>query len=273
MYKTSVGWRVGLMSPLLMALVGVFGLGIDLFAEEAPTYPPGKLGEIVRLGEQIVRQTDTHPLSKEFVGNRLKCTSCHLEGGRNPQAASFIGVATAYPAWSPREQKVITLEDRILNCFIRSQNGKRPDNGSDVSTAIATYITWLSAGESIKMNPQGPHGPRQIPEMVPFEVTPAVLAAGEKLYVARCADCHGKQGQGDAENPPVWGADSFNTGAGLSHNHQLAAWLKVAMPLGDPDLTTAQAQAIAAYVNSHERPVFKLEKSTAAPKEAKSSAR
>ncbi|WP_390172832.1 c-type cytochrome [Novipirellula maiorica] len=43
----------------------------------------------------------------------MNCTSCHLDAGTHHEAASFIGVAAAYPAWSPREGKVITLEQRI----------------------------------------------------------------------------------------------------------------------------------------------------------------
>ena len=242
------GWAVAGFTLL-------FSGGMLIAEEASPAYPAGKLGEIVRLGEQIVRETDTHPLSKPFVGNRLKCTSCHLDGGRDPHAASFRGVATAYPAWSPREEQVVTLEDRILNCFIRSQNGKRPANGSEVPVAIAAYITWLSEGEPLKMNPQGPHGPRQIPTLAPYAAD-EYREPGKMLYAERCAACHGKDGQGDDDNPPVWGADSFNTGAGLSHNHQLAAWLKVAMPPGETDLTDEQAKAIAAYVNSQGRPKF-----------------
>jgi thiosulfate dehydrogenase len=75
----------------------------------------------------------------------------------------------------------------------------------------------------------------------------------------RCADCHQSDGQGDKDNPPVWGPRSYNDGAGLSSVDALAAWLKVAMPLDDTDLTEQEALDIAAYVNSHERPHFDLE--------------
>ncbi len=78
--------------------------------------PPGQLGQIIQLGKEIVETTDKHPLSKPFVGNALRCTSCHLDAGADPKAGTFLGIATAYPAWSPREQRVITLEDRVLNC-------------------------------------------------------------------------------------------------------------------------------------------------------------
>ncbi len=45
-----------------------------------------KLAEVVKLGEAIVENTATHPISKEYVGNALNCTSCHLDNGRHEKA-------------------------------------------------------------------------------------------------------------------------------------------------------------------------------------------
>ena len=219
----------------------------------------GKLAEVVRLGEAIVENTTSHPMSKSYVGNALNCTSCHLDNGRHSTAGTFLGTATAYPAWSPREKRVITLEDRVLNCFMRSCNGIRPPLGSEVSVAVTTYITSLSQGQSMQMNPKRPVGPGTIKQLN-TKVNQADVTRGAALYKARCADCHQDDGQGDNENPPVWGDRSYNDGAGLSSVENLAAWLKVAMPLDDADLTEVQALDIAAYVNSHERPHFDLQK-------------
>lgn len=229
-------------------------------ADESATqqvYPSGRLGEVVRLGEAMVVDTSNHPLSAPYVGNALNCTSCHLDAGRHAKASSFRATASAYPAWSPREQRVLTLEDRILNCFMRSQNGIRPPNGSQVSVAIAAYITWLSEGSQLKMNPDRPLGPNHTPALNLDGLTPNT-DRGRALYADRCADCHGNDGNGTADGPPVWGDRSYNDGAGLSRIPKLASWLKVAMPLGDETLTTQQALDIAAYVNSHPRPKFIL---------------
>jgi thiosulfate dehydrogenase len=219
--------------------------------------PEGPLGEAIRLGRDLVENTTSHRLSKPFVGNALNCTACHLKNGTDPQAASFIGVATAYPAWSPREKTVITLEDRILNCFMRSCNGIRPPLGSEVSVSIAAYITWLSSDQPIRMNADRPAGPRAVPPLR-VDVTQADRLRGERLYLDRCAGCHAENGQGDEENPPVWGARSFNRGAGLANVGQLAAWLKVAMPLDETDLSDQDALDVAAFVNAHERPEFRI---------------
>lgn len=219
--------------------------------------PEGPLGDAIRLGRDLVENTRNHRLSKPFVGNALNCTSCHLKNGTDLQAASFVGIAAAYPAWSPREKVVITLEDRILNCFMRSCNGIRPPLGSEVSVSIAAYITWLSTDQPIRMNPDRPAGPHAVPQLK-LNVTEADRLRGEKLYAARCASCHGENGQGDVKNPPVWGTRSFNDGAGLANVVQLASWLKVAMPLDESDLSSQEALDLAAFLNSHERPVFRL---------------
>ena len=217
-------------------------------------YPPGKLGEIIRLGEQVVMETSEHPLSKAFVGNSLNCSSCHLDGGRDPKAATFLGVASAYPAWAPREQRVITLEDRILNCFIRSQNGTRPPNGGELSVALAAYISWLSEGYKIRLNASKSLGPNQMQMLDVDQFTPSV-ERGAELYRDRCADCHADDG-GGGDAPPVWGPQSFNDGAGMARIDKLASWLKVAMPPDETDLSGSEAIDLAAYINSKPRPKF-----------------
>lgn len=222
---------------------------------EEKDYPTGQLGEAIRLGETLIKETSKHPLTKSLVGNSLSCTSCHLDAGRHREAASFIGVAAAYPAYSPREKSVITLEDRIANCFIRSQNGTRPKNGSTVLVAMAAYITWLSEGTPIRMNPAKPLGPNHMTILAEPAQKPSI-ERGQALYEDRCAFCHGDEGGGSDDGPPVWGDDSFNDGAGLTGIPKMASWLKVAMPLDDTDLTDQESFDIAAYVNSHDRPKF-----------------
>lgn len=219
--------------------------------------PEGPLGETIKLGEELVEKTTTHTLTKAHVGNALNCTSCHLKNGTDPKVATFIGVATAYPAWSPREQRVITLEDRVLNCFMRSCNGVRPPLGSKPSVAITAYITWLSEGESLRMNAKQPKGPNAVPRLAVMPES-ANADRGGLLYARKCAECHGKDGAGQDDNPPVWGPRSFNQGAGLAENVPLASWLKVAMPLDDATLTDQEALDLASFINAHDRPAFDL---------------
>lgn len=219
--------------------------------------PDGPMGDVIRLGRDLVSDTVNHPLTKPYVRNSLNCTSCHLENGTHPKAATFIGVATAYPAWSPREQRAITLEDRVLNCFMRSCNGIRPPLGSRPSVAITAYITWLSTDQPIQMNAAKPLGPYAV-DAIKIDANSKNIERGQVLYADRCASCHGDDGSGDGESPPVWGDMSFNDGAGLSGDVKLASWLKVSMPLDEADLTDQESLDIASYVNAQPRPQFKL---------------
>lgn len=261
--------RAFLLLPVL-SIVGILFIVIDSRADEpkvpafSESLPPGELGVVIAMGKEMIEKTGEHPLSKPYVGNALTCTSCHLDAGTHPEAGSFLGVATAYPAWSPREERVITLEDRVLNCFMRSMNGTRPPNGSEVSVAMTAYITWLSRGEQLKMNSRAPLGPRHVRPLT-IDLAKADKVRGATLYMEHCASCHGENGLGSEEGPPVWGEMSYNDGAGLARVDKLAAWLKVAMPLGDASLSEQEALDIAAFVNSHPRPKFILEEHLPSP--------
>ena len=236
------------------------GRAANSLAVPIPTeLPPGELGKIVALGRDIVNNTNTHPLSRQYVGNSLSCTSCHLDGGTNPTALSFLGTASVYPTFAPREKQTVTLEDRNLNCFMRSMNGVRPPNGSEVSVAIVAYITWLSEGYPVKMSLKGPFGPNSQPSL---KVDPddADVPHGKALYASACASCHGSDGAGVGKFSPVWGSKSYNDGAGMAQDLKLATFLKNTMPLGKPNLSDKDALDIAAYINAQPRPRFVLEK-------------
>ncbi len=244
-------------------------------------YPKGELGKLVKVGEDIMNNTDTHPLTKDFVGNKLQCKSCHLKGadgkpGTAKGISSWIGTAAAFPAWSKREKTIQTLQDRSNNCFMRSMNGKRPIIDSKASVAMAAYITWLSEGTKIKMNDKGPwsaHNTKLYPKAVKKfkkiqkNATHENYLAGKEVYKNRCASCHGANGQGVGTFPPLWGKDSngnwlsYNTGAGMSKLDKGAAWVKSNMPLGQGNSMKDQDVAdVVLYMNAQERASFDLKK-------------
>ncbi|NOX25271.1 MAG: c-type cytochrome [Deltaproteobacteria bacterium] len=258
-------------SLVFLFIMAVFSQNLVFAGESAKIpppplkYPQGELGNMVKLGEKLVMETNTQPLTKAYVGNDLKCTSCHLEGGKKPNRGStFIGTAANFPAKGPREKTILTLQDRILNCFMRSMGGTRPPVGSKPAIAMTAYITWLSKGLPLSMLPDKPvslfNRPFPNKAIKPF-VKKADLKKGAALYKKRCVVCHGSNGQGDGdENPPLWGSRSYNKGAGLANNLKLATWLQYNMPLGDENLTNREAADIARFVNSHKRIGFNLRK-------------
>ena len=260
--------------------------GSILSASEIPTaapkaYPDGEVGRMVKLGEAIMNETDTHPLTKDLVGNKLKCISCHLKGsdgkpGTAPGIATWIGTATSFPAYSKREKSVQTLQDRSNNCFMRSMNGKRPIVDSEASIAMAAYITWLSTGMPIKQNTKMPCSPMNSDRWmggakkfgkIQKKASHANYVNGKKLYTAKCASCHGANGEGVGAFPPLWGQDkegkwlSYNTGAGMSKLNKAAAWIQSNMPLGQGGTLKDQEVAdIALYIDAQPHADFDLDK-------------
>ena len=257
-----------------------------LGASEVPTsapkaYPAGEVGKMVKLGEDILSHTNTHPLTKDLVGDKLQCTSCHLKGsdgkpGTGHGIGTFIGTATAFPAYSKREKTVQTLQDRINNCFMRSMNGKRPIIDTKASVAMATYVTWLSTGMPMKMDTKRPCSPLNSKRWaknakkfakIQRKATHANYVHGKKLFEAKCAMCHGKDGAGMGTFPPLWGQDkhghwlAYNTGAGMSKLNKGAAWVQSNMPLGQGGtLKDQEAADIMLYVDAQPRADFDLKK-------------
>ena len=251
-----------------------------MFANNVPkTYPSGELGKMVRLGENILMHTNTNPLTKDLVGNKLKCINCHLKGvdgkpGTGKGIGTFIGTASAFPAYSKREKTVQTLQNRINNCFMRSMNGKRPIIDSKASIAMAAYITWLSTGMPIKMNPKRPCSPlnserwaKNVKKFTEIQkkATHANYIRGKKLFEAKCSMCHGIDGKGIGSFPPLWGKDkngkwlSYNCGAGMSKPAKGAAWVQSNMPLGASNtLNDRDAADIMLYVDAQPRAPFVL---------------
>ena len=221
----------------------------------AQSIPEGPLGDAIRLGEQIVTRTTVH--ARTHVGARLNCTNCHLAGGRQADAAPWVGIWGLYPAYSARAAAVETLEDRINECFERSMNGTAlPRDGAEMRGILA-YIAWLSRGV-----PTGEPAPgRGFPRIRPAREPDATR--GREIYLARCATCHRPDGQGTAGPddapvfPPLWGDRSFNIGAGMARIDTAAAFVRAKMPLGQGGtLSEQEAYDVAAYVIHQPRPDF-----------------
>ena len=84
--------------------------------------PDGPLGVSIRRGRALLNATrDSLP---QYVGNRLRCVSCHLDNGLRANSSPWIGVYARFPQYRSRSGTVEVLEDRINDCFERSMNGR-----------------------------------------------------------------------------------------------------------------------------------------------------
>jgi thiosulfate dehydrogenase len=93
--------------------------------------------------------------------------------------------------------------------------------------------------------------------------SPPAPEHGKLIYAAKCATCHGPEGQGvygargETLYPPLWGPRSFSIGAGLARVNTAAAFVKSNMPHGQGGtLTEQEAFDVAAYFTHEPRPDF-----------------
>jgi len=220
------------------------------FSPPSPeTIPGSRLGEQVRLGYKIV--VNTQEYGRPYVGNRLNCTNCHLDGGLNPNATSFVGIAAVYPEYRARNARVNTLADRVNECFERSLNGRALPPDSSKLQAVVAYITWLSQGV-----PQGATLPWRGLQSIQSR-RPLDAENGKKVFAGKCAYCHGSNGLGTMAAPPIWGPQSYTIAAGMARVSVAAAFVKSNMPRGwGWSLSDDDAYDVAAYINAQPRPDF-----------------
>ncbi len=223
------------------------------------------LSNSIRQGFRIF--TDTPGEAARLTGSRMSCSNCHLNAGQRERALPVVGVAQLFPEYNRRAGRLFSLPDRVVDCFLRSENGTdRADAASLASPtdpevlAVSAYLAWLSTG--ITVGPAPPwRGQNAIKTSALIGVDRLDPARGEALFEDRCASCHGRDGQGvqvgDKKPGPLWGPDSWNDGAGAARVYTLAGIIRYMMPyLAPGSLTDEEAQQIAAFINSKPRPAY-----------------
>jgi len=208
--------------------------------------------------------TETKALLPDHVGNRLQCTSCHLNGGTVANASPYVGISALFPLYAPRSGKTIDFPDRINACFKRSENGKPLEKNSREMQAMVAYVDWMKAGPNPKEAIPGRGVGKFSGDLVPD------AAHGKDIYGKQCAICHGKNGEGRKRTdgtqvfPPLWGDGSFNIGAGMARTNTAAGFVKNNMPMahslkfpqGQGGLSDQEAIDVAEYFTHMDRPDF-----------------
>ncbi len=216
--------------------------------------PAGPLGDVIRQGRAIF--IDTPANAKPYVGNDLSCSNCHLDAGRLANSAPLWGAYGMYPQYRKKNGHVNTFGERLQGCFKFSMNGKAPPLDSAEMVALETYAWWMAKSAPVGIELKGAGYPKQ--GFKPPQ--PADYTRGERVYEKNCALCHGSDGQGQqvaGRNvfPPLWGAQSFNWGAGMHQLDNAAAFIKANMPFSRGDtLSDQDAWDVAMFMDAHERP-------------------
>jgi thiosulfate dehydrogenase len=248
-------------SRFVLAVLASIGVAIACAADAPRSFSPppdsaiptDELGKLVRLGHAIF--TDTKKNAAPYVGNDLKCSNCHLDAGRKANAAPLWAAYVAYPRYREKTKHVDTFAERVQDCFRYSMNGKPPPADSDVLNALVAYSYWLATGAPVNTSMAGAGFPK-----VAKPAAAPDFARGQSVYASKCAACHGIEGaglkSGDVQVfPPLWGARSFNWGAGMQRLDNAAGFIKANMPLGQGGtLSDQEAWDVAYFMAAHERP-------------------
>jgi thiosulfate dehydrogenase len=247
-------------------------------APDSASIPDNEEGKLIRYGRTLMIHTDKYFGSQGSLShnsNGMNCQNCHLDAGTRPYGNNLGSTYGTYPKFLPRSNSVISVAQKINECFSRSLNGTPIDTTSKEMQAYVAYVKWL--GKDFKKGLTGSEGIKA-PHLLDRAADPE---KGRMDYEQLCSRCHGKDGQGQFVTdvlkdvskqqggnatkddlyyyPPLWGSHSFNAVATLYRLSKFAGFIKNNMPYPmnytNAVLTDEQAWDIAAYVNSQERPV------------------
>lgn len=221
-----------------------------------PEQAPSEIRAQVMRGFHIMEETRKNV--PEFAGDKIDCTNCHFYGGNSfggrSNGFALVGVDHKYPRLLD-SGKEYTLAERMNSCFIKSMNGKKLPLDHPDMQALVAYMKWISSGI-----PKGVEMPWLGEKKLVSDHIPS-YENGQKLFVAKCAPCHGESGQGqerdyDLSYPPLWGDNAFNDAAGMNNPDTFAFFIYENMPYNEPKLSVEEAMDIAAYVTKQPRPKF-----------------
>ena len=237
----------GVLLAAMLCLSGAANAAPGFTPPSPGAMPHGKFGALARQGYRIFE--DTPRYAGRYAGNGLSCENCHLDGGRKPGAIPMWGATGQYPAFQARGQQVITLAQRMQECFVSSLHGYAPPRDSETLLALESYASWLATGAPQRTLLRG----ARLPVMPETGRQPDPIA-GRRSYINHCATCHGSDGQGIRRKkggyavPPLWGGDSFAWGAGMGRQSLLERFIFANMPYDNPgSLKPQQAKNIAAW--------------------------
>lgn len=279
-----ISWVIGFLFLISLVVIGVLGARLgdekdraEQNASKSATQPAGEVagqikfnppslddvpegpkGEAILRGHELVNDT-SKVLRSEAASvedgmnavNELSCSSCHAGAGMDENSSPLVGVAATYPAYISRSGEVVTIEERINGCMVRSMNGEPLEEDNEDLDAMVAYFQYISEGI-----PVGAELP-WLKQNEMKEVPVPDVAAGEELFQQSCIACHAQDGSGTGAltGPALWGEGSFNDGAGMARMSKMAGYIQNNMPKGQGgSLTEQEASNLAAFILSQDRP-------------------
>lgn len=235
---------------------------------DTSTIPNDDFGANVRYGRELIMNTayyiGPNGTVGKYLGNKMNCRNCHLDGGTRPYGFNYFSTHARYPQYRGRENKILTLGERINNCIERPHNGKPLLLDSKEMVAMLCYMKWLSTNVPVNQHVKGD----EMPEL-DYPDRAADPNKGAAIFAAQCSVCHGKDGQGqwnvDSSTyiyPPLWGPYAYQKGSSMHRVLKAARFIKANMPdkkatWRKPFLTDEEAIDVSTFINDdriHPRP-------------------
>jgi len=149
-----------------------------------------------------------------------------------------------------REKAVVTFEERIEQCFQRSEHGHRVPNDNPIMVGLVAYAQWLSK-DQVTGHPFPGRGLVKLPELN------GDRDRGSEIYSLQCALCTVQKALEILPRFPRCGGRMPMTMGGMNDIAKMAAFVQHNMPKTDPDsLTPQEAYDVATYINSKPHETF-----------------
>lgn len=236
-------------------------------APDTTTLKDDEWGKQVKYGLKLVQNTSYYlgpnGVVSKNLGNKMNCTNCHLNNGTKPFGLNYFDSHKTYPQYRAREDKILTMADRVNNCIERPHSGTPIALDSKEMIAIVSYIKWV--GDGYDREKHEGYGLKSIN----YDSLRADSQRGAIVYATHCKTCHQENGEGLMNlekttyvNPPLWGEKSYQEGSSMHRVLKAAAFIKYNMPnkkttWESPTLTDQEALDVAAFINDgriHKRP-------------------
>ena len=134
-----------------LAAALLLGSGLCAFGIQGTAAAEPQLEKAIQAGKALFSH-------ETFGGSGQTCLSCHDAGGvgagklpNGNALPSLSNAATIFPRFSPKANKVLTLEDQVRGCIAGGLQGKPPAYGSEQLTQLVTYVTSLAQGKPLDM--------------------------------------------------------------------------------------------------------------------------
>src|SRR5262249_33098463 len=104
-------------SPLVSAkttMVTAWGGPLDPLNDR--TLGTSQVADQVRRGYKLF--VDTPHEAPHLAGGTVSCANCHLNAGQRERALPLVGVAGVFPEYNNRAARLISLPDRVVDCFL-----------------------------------------------------------------------------------------------------------------------------------------------------------